>query len=714
MSGNRNSQGDRLPLPDPRSADLDQKLFSRLQVIISSEQPYIDRVTTAMLRGCEDPLIPGVVDMKRLCAVFLDVWQKSFDLASTVTYQGYDHIIVVWLFTSICKRAMTDVFASDDFSGQRSTVAAFYRHSLIDLFSKIQHVFQSPNARPGDAWDDISIRFHRMTPHELRHMLRNWLAHPADNLDHISAERMSLNTLRFNIVQLFHNEGGVDMAREAIVEYEAFRFDNAWATAVADMNINLRTWLSTWWAQKMELLYIAVHRACLDHMLRRRLDNQHTMGTLPYVIPLLTAWDPSGTRLASEFTVSMVQQYAGFFVSDRRIIDVAFAQLPHSEPNWKIGQSQVLTKPLEFNTFSVPPLSSASFATLEALRAHTAKVTDIVIPDRMSSGIAKMALGYTQLTQDFKDAEIERLRAQTKSDAETIAKLQHTSHNTFQQSHSYGFPGVNNSNVIQGYGSTSSGQLVGISSLTGGGYEELDEIESDFRYLPINNVDYAVHLSATYGELFETIKIPVSDLKNLYPSSIQQQCQTIVPRRDGAPARLTVSALAQYIRRINDVSLSQNLALELCNVVNTVYKRLGGTHGVGPQDLSGCQRPVPPAQHLCQGSHGTLSCPQAMLGGLPSPAFRKVHDMVSPEKLLQKCQQSQTNKHEPATCLARLGQYRQCVNCKSYIFHEVYPVSLGIMWDLLSLAHTSETDKHEHRVQLAVGLLNAVWSGIVN
>ena len=142
------------------------------------------------------------------------------------------------------------IFASDDYlSSNESDLSAVTIMPLRTLFHQIQHVFTSPNAVPGDFVSEVKS-FNRMTHAEIDHMIRNWLTFPSDGIDAATAERVSLENLRHKIGQLFHMQGGLDMAATALTKYESYRFVDSWNPAMNNLNLPLGEWLNEWWTQK--------------------------------------------------------------------------------------------------------------------------------------------------------------------------------------------------------------------------------------------------------------------------------------------------------------------------------------------------------------------------------------------------------------------------------------------------------------------------------
>ena len=92
-------------------------------------------------------------------------------------------------------------------------------------------MFQSPNTKPGQ--HEVEIKsFKRMNGAEISNMIRNWLCYPNEGLDAATAERLSLETLRYKVGQLFHMQGGLDIAQTALSKYESYRFDKSWTEAM--------------------------------------------------------------------------------------------------------------------------------------------------------------------------------------------------------------------------------------------------------------------------------------------------------------------------------------------------------------------------------------------------------------------------------------------------------------------------------------------------
>jgi hypothetical protein len=727
------SKGDRLHSSDAKTLDADRKILMQLQAILSTESTWIQTWTNKLLHNCRAYPGSDLADSKLFCQLFTEAWQRSFALALSVDVPGYSHFIVVHFFAALCRPAMNEVFASDDLSQRTSILTASYAKPLRDMFSKIQFVFQSPNSSPG-AFTTIVKRFHRMNSAELKSMLRNWLAHPRDGLEHAEAERISLDTLQQHLCQLFYTEGGLDMARDALVEYEAYHFGDSWKTAMDNMYTPLSTWLNGWWSQKLHLLSVAIHRESMDYILSTQRVGRQLTGIRPTVLRIVQDWARAGVRPASDFTVEWVQQYEIEYVKEQRLIDVLYGQLPTQDPRWIQGQVVAVSQPLAFNSSGVPSISHRDFNDLLALRGYTALVIQVLEQSRLSTNVAQLQIGHMQTAHAL---EIESIRRSMKQEmAKMVKEATRTQapHNSFQQGDlatsntaGSGFPPSFPYSAPVAWPTSSPVLPVTFLSHRGDigreeGYEvDIVDIDDDWRYTPVPIMSYASmsyaimtytsQLGDRYALLYKSAGIDKAALVALHPITLQRQIWRLFPPKTPPNTFFSISALTHSIRLVKDAPTFDDMFSELCAVVNRVYLMLGGTRSVTRQDLGGCQRTLQQGiSHLCPGSHSTLSCPQARCGGLESPVFSKVYDMVTHDKLMEQCRLSSNDGHDSASCKAHQRQYNSCRNCKAYLYHHVYPVSLNIMLELVKGTQVSESDKHEYRVQLATGFLTAAWS----
>ena len=115
--------------------------------------------------------------------------------------------------------------------------------------------------------------------------------------------------------------------------------------------------------------------------------------------------------------------------------------------------------------------------------------------------------------------------------------------------------------------------------------------------------------------------------------------------------------------------------------------------------------------HICPGSHGTDSCPQANFSTSGwSDKFRAVHSKMTIDLITEQCSQHPTADHDSAICGARNGQYAKCRPCRTYVVNDVYPIMYEALILCLKDSSLDETTKHEYRVQIAAGLLSAAWT----
>ena len=153
----------------------------------------------------------------------------------------------------------------------------------------------------------------------------------------------------------------------------------------------------------------------------------------------------------------------------------------------------------------------------------------------------------------------------------------------------------------------------------------------------------------------------------------------------------------------------------LSTTLDESVKLLGGVNQQIPSsDMEGCKRRFvgrPDKFHMCPGSHSSITCPQAAFSTdePANPAFKSVYDMVQPAILEAQCHKYTSNKHDPAMCKARFGQYGQCLNCRTYLHHEVYPQMYKVLVGLLRDTSVDESVKQRYRVQLAMGLCTVSW-----
>ena len=138
----------------------------------------------------------------------------------------------------------------------------------------------------------------------------------------------------------------------------------------------------------------------------------------------------------------------------------------------------------------------------------------------------------------------------------------------------------------------------------------------------------------------------------------------------------------------------------------------GGTGTITERDIGGCDRRIENWAHVCKGSHRTKTCPQSMAypqtGAPIHPSLQVVAQETSSTSLMSRCRELVTDNHTLA-CRGKDGRFAACKACAEHLHQLVYPRMYEVMITLLGDPSVPELDKQEYRVQLAAGLLTAVW-----
>jgi hypothetical protein len=729
------SQGDPLPKLDTKELAFKERLYERLSKMVANETVQIQELTRKLL--FDTRIQPGSnrPSMKLMCSQVNDMWKKANSMAATIETAGQGHHCVIWLFAALCKSSMDSIFASDDYlSSNESDLSAITIMPLRTLFHQIQHVFTSPNAVPGDFVSEVKS-FNRMTHAEIDHMIRNWLTFPSDGIDAATAERVSLENLRHKIGQLFHMQGGLDMAATALTKYESYRFIDSWNPAMNNLNLPLGEWLNEWWTQKRHLLAVAIHREGVDYIHSRH-NGMSVSYVRPHVRDMVTAWDTSGLRPLAEFTVEWVKQNERLYAEDRRIIDVLYQQLPNDDPRWQQGQTSAFSSLSTFEV-GIQDLSSRHFANIRDIQQHTTLVIQALEPVRMASKLTQLQASLVAQAKNMQVLETEQLKTQLEAarrDNETLrveaARREDAALRSGQQAKRT-MPRVQ-FNTMDYYGNHSAdygsnGTSMNYDRSHGSSWPPFDSVllsmeeneeESggDYHDIPVsvNAYEYGKTVNNAISPVFQTLQLDILSLMHMYPMALQRLLWSKAPPSK-QPKPSSVASLVHNIKEAtkNNTEEYQKMMQELCGVVQRVTEQLGGDHPVTNHDLAGCTRFPNKSDkiHLCPGSHCMLSCPQALVSNMEShPAFRDVYAMVSHDRLVEQCKLYQNYGHDTTTCGAQSRRYSSCPNCRAYVNHSVYPCMYKIMIQLLRDPLTNDGDKHTYRVQLASGLLTAAWA----
>lgn len=407
--GSNATRGAPLPKPESKELHFHRQYYATLESLLSREEEWILLFTQRLLY---DSILVGSSqpDMKQVCGLLDGALNRAFDLANKVDMPGYAHHTAVWIFVSFCSKAMDVVFSDamvPSMSARKMNVT--YSLCLQTLFYQIQHVLGSPNAQV-DAVDAVVDKtFNRMNHSEVDLMIQNWRTYPQDGLTHALAERKSLDLLRQKLGQLFHSQGDLDIAREALAVYEAHRFNTSWEPAMNDINVNLHQWLDDWWIEKRHRLSVAMYREGVDYI-RNRQSGKSTANIRDSVVRMVSEWDSTGEKSAEEFSVRIATQYENLYSADNRLISPLFDQLPNNDVRWQKGQNTVFPK--SHDTLMLTGrrhVSANCFQSILEIRQYTQLVIEALIPTRLSDHFSQ-------------------LRVDHQKQAETIQATQYTIH----------------------------------------------------------------------------------------------------------------------------------------------------------------------------------------------------------------------------------------------------------------------------------------------
>ena len=599
---------------------------------------------------------------------------------------------------------------------------------LQHIFGCIQYIFQSPTNEPGQC-GIIVERFHKMSHAEIDILLKEWRIHMADGLDPSQAERMSLEMLQHHVQKLFYSQRGFSVATEARVAYESFRFDTAMQLALDNYDVTLKQWVTEWWLQKMKLLVVALHREALD-CIRRPQTNR--MDVRSSVLRMVANWEQKGCTSDTQFTISVVKEYHRDYMKDRRLIEGLFDHLPHADANWTEGKALFLMELKDpASSAGIPAISLDSFNSISDLQDYTLGIMTHIQPLRLNRQVALLHATTAQQSQSLGKLELSVLKSQNEALQAQLKELRTgKEEKTAHQPRSFQAPvnSVSQPDVAYPYGAASPQFSTQTSPSTSLYYQQMihgcstlcqpfDEEDGadDHVYLCSNYVHSFISKSQNETlQLLTQLGLDRNELGKLFPVDTQRQLWAVTPPKQPPQSRASTAALIQAIQLHPDKIQSQRMLEEFRLIVQSVAQRLGANSSqpVSIQDLTGCKRTLGPS-HLGRGSHGTLSCPQAYLGGLEQlQALHELRSLLTHECLLEVCQSHRSDRHDPDKCKAKDGQYPSCQNCRTYMYHEVYPRMHEAQIKVLQDQMAGDIVKHECRVQLAMGILTGVWGGM--
>jgi len=419
------SQGAPLPKPETKDLNYVYRYHARLEDLVSKEEPWIRAFTQKLLYESTS-IGSSLPDSKLLCGLLNTALNRAFDIANKADTPGYAHHSAVWIFVSFCTPAMDVVFSGDSLVPSYSLsprLNASYGLCLQTLFYQIQHLMGSPNASPGNYDMHVAKTFNRMNHSDVDVMIANWLTYPQDGLDIATAERKSLEMMRQKLGQLFHSQGDLDGARDALLAYETFRFDKSWEQAMGVFTVPLKTWLTGWWVEKRQLLAIAMRHEGVDYI-RNSQARKSTVHIRQSVVEMVKSWDPTGNLPAEEFSISVAKRFESLYLTDRHLIESLFEQLPNKDSRWHQGQNSALSdRPETLFMVALPHVSSNRFQSVVDIMQYTFNVVQALEHTRLSDTITQLQVTQVQQAATVKVLETTQLQTDKALLQEKVAAL---------------------------------------------------------------------------------------------------------------------------------------------------------------------------------------------------------------------------------------------------------------------------------------------------
>ena len=230
----------------------------------------------------------------------------------------------------------------------------------------------------------------------------------------------------------------------------------------------------------------------------------------------------------------------------------------------------------------------------------------------------------------------------------------------------------------------------------------------------INSIAYLRQLSSKITKCIQRLNLNKSEMDRLHPMTIQTHARQIAPDPKVIFNLASIASLVRHTRMVirSDQVLGNEFMVTICQVVSTVVKQIGGK-SITEHDIGGCDRRIETRAHVCKGSHSSKTCPHAVMypatGTLIHPSLQEVvGPLMTVERLTAACRSVVTERHT-IECQGRNGKFARCTACVEYVHQVVYPDMYDQMITLLEDPSVPDADKQEYRVQLAAGLLTAVW-----
>jgi len=738
----------------------EQTVADKIGKVVKENEPAAIILSHELIHSCNyGSSTYGQIDMAAVCSKIGMAWSKAATDALQIEIAGSAHVIIVRIFIGLCKIILSKIFDDEDnsymFAARHEILPAAVQRPLADLFNQIQHIFSTPTAKAGTTGlvgDRVGVALHKMTGAEIETMVAPWRVHDAEDQSAAAAEASAIIRMKDRIRDLLRLRGGLSISKTAVAAYEAQHFETDWKKAMAQSGTDIPRWATGWWSEKLDRLRRMIVAEVRDEIGNYKTYSRQHGGNqyVRYMVDILIQNGETGVEFTGH-NINLEDSHGlrGQPQQDRGLISGLFNQLPNHDVRWKAAIQKRLS-PSSLRPVGIKVETADDFPTIIALVTYTIEVCEALIgaqlEDQMQLMKRQQAEMEVRMTAELA-AAVAQLRhgnanepmTRTTQPRRPTVNVNTVSEASYQQQDGYDIkPEFRDHNSSRQASQDVIGQKMLVNSSNRNApisellYQpqcfdhlwttcsqpesENFELSQDtytgpvFDMYFVNSISFQRTLSASLDSCISKLRLDKIWMDTLYPSAIMDYAKR---NQDGVEVHLTsIAALVRYTRAISDKQVSQEFMGLICSKVYDVVQRIGGSL-VTDRDIGGCERKIPGYMHSCKGSHSTNTCPQASTypsSGPPMhPSLVEVCQQNSPDHMMQRCRDAKTERHS-SDCRGKEGRIASCKIVAEYIHQLVYPGMYERMITLLDDTNVSSADKQEYRVQLAAGLLTAVWS----
>ena len=736
----------------------EQTVAEKIGKVVKENEPAAIILSHELIHNCNYGSSPyGQIDMAAVCSKIGIAWSKAATDALQIEIAGSAHVIIVRIFIGLCKIILSKIFDDEDnpymFAARHEILPAAVQRPLADLFNQIQHIFATPTAKAGATGivaNKVGVALHKMTGAEIETMVAPWRVHDAEDQSAAAAEASAIIRMKDRIRDLLRLRGGLSISKTAVAAYEAQHFETDWKKAMAQSGTDIPRWATGWWSEKLDRLRRMIVAEVRDEIGNYKTYSRQNGGNqyVRYIVDTLIQTGETGVEFTGHnINLEDDRGLRGQPQQDRGLIIGLFNQLPNHDVRWKAAIQKRLL-PSSLRPVGIKVETADDFSTIIALVTYTIEVCEALIgaqlEDQMQLMKRQQAEMEARMTAEIA-AAVAQLRPgnanepmnRTTQPRRLTANINTIGEASYQRQDDHDIQSeVRDHNLSRQANHDTIGHTVLVNSSSRNApisellykpqcfdhlwtsQSESEKFESSqdtytgpvFDMYFVNSVSFQRTLSASLDSCISRLRLDKIWMDTLYPSAIMDYAKR---NQDGIEVHLaSIAALVRYTRSISDKQVSQEFMGLICGKVYAVVQRIGGSL-VTDRDIGGCERKIPGYMHSCKGSHSMNTCPQASTypsSGPPMhPSLVEICQQNSPDHMMQRCRDAKTERHS-SDCRGKEGRLASCKIVVEYIHQLVYPGMYERMITLLDDTNVSCSDKQEYRVQLAAGLLTAVWS----